>query len=469
MRLNTRFYAALFGFFVAFIGNAQTLSTLSNLKPRVDTTGEIVRAHQGCLLQSDGLFYLYGVDQSIQCYRSIDLNVWEPVAVNLKPNQEGIIHQPKVLYNQKTGYFVLWFLWVDAQGLSHYAVAKSKKPTGTFQLVHSDVKMFNQVDGLSSFNVFVDVDGIGYLAYTTERNLGVSVEVLSEDYLSSSLKNGGYFVSGYQVESMFARNGKYYVLMDKVNQFDIKGSGSRVYVSNRPLDSYVFRRNINRYPGTPAAILVDKKLEPNLYATIQKLQNGNYAPVELEFDAPVRLDCVKMVLFTGNRVQATPAVYDPIRTPVMEVQQWKNGGWVSIPSSQTAYTSSVYTIVSLRFSEVENQRLRIRFASAHNSTIFMNEIETSLHYVPVSIACQAYVCNLDDAHCLPRIPGQNIGVFPIRTKAGLHYIWMADLWGSASDNQTSHDYQYWSKPLEFSDFGDIEPLQWSDRWSLQFP
>jgi hypothetical protein len=65
---------------------------------------------------------------------------------------------------------------------------------------------------------------------------------------------------------------------------------------------------------------------------------------------------------------------------------------------------------------------------------------------------------------MPVIPAQQTYVMPLHTGDGIQYIWMGDLWGSASDNIKGHDYQYWSSPLIFKTNGDIEPMKWTDEW-----
>ena len=54
----------------------------------------------------------------------------------------------------------------------------------------------------------------------------------------------------------------------------------------------------------------------------------------------------------------------------------------------------------------------------------------------------------------------------LQSEKGEAFIWMGDLWGSASDNRKGHDYQYWSKPLEFNNDGTIRPLKWEDSWKF---
>jgi hypothetical protein len=56
---------------------------------------------------------------------------------------------------------------------------------------------------------------------------------------------------------------------------------------------------------------------------------------------------------------------------------------------------------------------------------------------------------------------------PLQTPTGTEYIWMGDLWGSASDNIKGHDYQYWSPPLRFRPDGTIMPMEFVDKWTLE--
>ena len=62
------------------------------------------------------------------------------------------------------------------------------------------------------------------------------------------------------------------------------------------------------------------------------------------------------------------------------------------------------------------------------------------------------------------IPAQQTFVMPLETTKGIEYIWMGDLWGSASDNVKGHDQQYWGRPLVFDADGNIEPMMWVDEW-----
>ena len=64
-----------------------------------------------------------------------------------------------------------------------------------------------------------------------------------------------------------------------------------------------------------------------------------------------------------------------------------------------------------------------------------------------------------DASGKPIIPAQQTYVAQLPTPRGLVYLWMGDRWGSRPDGIKGHDFQYWSRPLEFTEDGNIRPLQ----------
>jgi hypothetical protein len=439
--------------------------------------------HQGSLLAVDRSYYWYGVayrdgsafrpGHAFCCYRSENGVDWQEEGSLFQGFPQGKYRRPQVLYNAKNHTYVLWFWWCPQGGDGRYGVAVAKKPAGPFRLISAEVPVLNKVDGLGDFSVCADADGQAYLAYGTLRDRAVSVERLRSDYLSSTLENGQALVSGYDVLSFFRREGKYYLLLDKGDAYATQGTGMRVYVSNRPMDSYVFRRNINRYPGTPAPLAVDRALSPNLYVPLKKQSDGAFAPLEIEWEADTLFDGVKVVLFTGNRTRLPSDTlerpYAPIRLPGLEVQVWKNGGWVSVKSTQMAKTSSVYTLVDLRFDPVSGRRFRIRVATNHPYPVLVNEVEVSSRGKGLTLPLEAYVCDREDEACSPRVPLRLSGVFPLPTASGLRYCWMGDLWGSASDGIMAHDYTYWGAPLEFTPFGDVEPVRWSDAVGISLP
>lgn len=151
----------------------------------------------------------------------------------------SVIERPKMVYNEKTKKYIIWF---HADGPtetsnSNYAaasagVAVSDSPTGPFKFIDryrlntcpEDQKdYYPQSRGMArDMNLFVDDDGTAYIIYSSEENLTLYISKLNEEYtyLATKPENAVYGVDfirifpGAQREApaMFKRNGKYYLM-----------------------------------------------------------------------------------------------------------------------------------------------------------------------------------------------------------------------------------------------------------------
>lgn len=100
---------------------AEKTVTLSNLRPRIDTEGQIVDAHDGRITQFNGVFYWYGTaygntsgflkSNFYQCYSSTDLTSWKKESPLLKNAPTGVYYRPHVIFNAKTKKYILWYNW----------------------------------------------------------------------------------------------------------------------------------------------------------------------------------------------------------------------------------------------------------------------------------------------------------------------------------------------------------------------
>ena len=123
-----------------------------------DDKGVHVNAHGGGILYHDGTFYWYGENKSdttsaamvgIMCYSSKNLTDWKnegavlPVVTGDETSdiaQGCVMERPKVIYNEKTGKFVMWFhLELKGKGYAaaRSAVAVADSPTGPFKYLRS--------------------------------------------------------------------------------------------------------------------------------------------------------------------------------------------------------------------------------------------------------------------------------------------------------------------------------------------
>jgi hypothetical protein len=455
---------------------AEQTVTLSNLRPRLDTDGQVVDVQRGSIAAFDGSYFWYGTasdlnpgTESFSYYRSNDLNTWQQSGSLLQNPPKGRLGQARVGYDAGTKKYILWFTWFPNPDKPSIGVATARNPAGPFQLLKADVPLAQGLSRSADFDLFKDEDGRFFLVYTNSDDR-VVVEPLAAGGLSSTLRNGGPVTDEGGSPSLFKRMGKYYLLLAPDARNTTLGSGVRVYRSDRPTDGYVRRNDINRFPGSPAPMLVDGVLSPNLYTTVRKNNNAMFVPIQLEFQSDTTCNTLKIIQFTGGRSQLLgDSTVEPIRAPSFELQYWKNGYWIPLRLNQKSMSSSVYTLLDFRFDPIRTRRLRLVCAKNYPSSLRLNEIEVSMNQEIRSVGSQAFLLDKDVSACALQIPGSQSSVLTLTTATGIQYIWLADLWGSASDNNQGHDYHYWGSPLEFDPKGDIETMKWVDNWRVRLP
>lgn len=230
---------------------------ISNTEPRRDVNGEIVDAHDGCLLFLDGRYYLYGtaygksagfgINNRFRVYSSPDLERWSFEGELLQAPPDGVYYRPYVAYNPKTRKYVLWYNWYPKLWDGQVGVAVSDTPVGPFTIANPNVRLSQAAHRPGDGSLFVDDDGAGYFIYTViGQNHAVRIERLTPDFLGSSAEVSEVLGAGSEAPAMFRHSGRYYVLFDKTCCFCPGGSGARVFVASKPLGPYTERPNINR-------------------------------------------------------------------------------------------------------------------------------------------------------------------------------------------------------------------------------
>lgn len=216
-----------------------------------DNNGQHINAHGGGLLYHNDKYYWFGEHKSenttsalvgITCYSSLDLVNWtyESVALPVSTNPESditngsVMERPKVIYNNETDKFVMWFhLELKGRGYeaARAAVAVSDNVTGPYTFVESkrinpslypldmsdDIRnmqlkpddyktwwtpeWYKAVDnGLfvkrdltggqmsRDMTLYVDDDGVAYHIYSSEENLTLHIAELTNNYLDHTGK-----------------------------------------------------------------------------------------------------------------------------------------------------------------------------------------------------------------------------------------------------------------------------------------
>lgn len=165
-----------------------------------DTGGQAINAHGGCIQWSDGYYYWFGEYRNggksagISCYRSKDLYNWEKLSLAVTPTgtktDDGTdiasgrtMERPKVVYNARTGKWVMWFHWENGSdyGQAKCAVLTADQVQGPYKL--QAVFRPNDCDSRDQ-TLFLDDDGNAYHVYSTKMNSNTNCERLSDDFLS---------------------------------------------------------------------------------------------------------------------------------------------------------------------------------------------------------------------------------------------------------------------------------------------
>ena len=187
--------------------------TISNTKPRLDTAGKIMDAHDSKIIHLNGLYYWFAAsygeckepkgengcsnvsvgncgfktNHNVTLFTSSDLVTWTNAgkvfgALGNLP-KSSVLFAPKTVYNRKTNEFVMWFNYIIGDfSHSYYGVAASKSAYGPFEVKVPVVNTTRYQDN-GDENLFVDDNGEGYLIYTSiANNHGISIERLSHDF-----------------------------------------------------------------------------------------------------------------------------------------------------------------------------------------------------------------------------------------------------------------------------------------------
>lgn len=241
-----------------------------------DDRGVHINAHGGGILYHEGTYYWFGEHKGersnaalvgVTCYSSTDLYNWksEGIALSVSENPESpivkgsTIERPKVIYNAKTGKFVMYFhLELKGRGYeaAHVAVAVSDQVTGPYNLVKSgrvnagvwpmnmteeqrtstvQPSEFEQwwtpewmaalKEGLllrrdfeggqmsRDMTLFVDDDGKAYHIYASEENLTLHIAELTDDFLGHTgnyvrVEPGGH----NEAPAVFKKGGQYFMI-----------------------------------------------------------------------------------------------------------------------------------------------------------------------------------------------------------------------------------------------------------------
>jgi len=262
-----------------------------------DTDGRHIQAHGGQVVTTEEngetVYYWYGEDRTngywnspgVSVYRSTDAMNWtnlgnalrsistrdelltpyfddlydtvdddgaertekvDALAYHLNSTRESddtaIFERPKVMHNDKTGKWVMWW-HADGRiepGGSTYArsmaaVAVADSPTGPFRMTGA-FRMPNRTDYQAcsqyavpgqarDMTVFQDDDGTGYIAYSSEENSSLYIAELNDDYTNVVKTTGTDTLAVNQ----YSEDGRYpYVFADGTADAPVRGEDFQI-------------------------------------------------------------------------------------------------------------------------------------------------------------------------------------------------------------------------------------------------
>ena len=185
--------ALLFAALITGRAQEENWTTIRNGVEWTDTEGYIVQAHGGNFLEHGGRWYLIGEDRArswnpdVNLYSTDDFQTWKFEGKIIKNHvthealgDTRMIERPKLMYNEKTGKFVVWCHWEARNySASEAAVFESDSVAGPYECVWTG----RPCDTKSrDCNVFVDNDGLAYFISTTDENTNLGLFRLSDDY-----------------------------------------------------------------------------------------------------------------------------------------------------------------------------------------------------------------------------------------------------------------------------------------------
>ena len=239
----------------------------------LDNNGVAINAHGGGILYHDGRYYWFGEHKTegeggnranvgVHCYSSKNLYDWRDEGIALAVDPEGsgspiekgcILERPKVIYNEQTGKFVMWFhLELKDRGYAAAmsGVAVSDNITGPYKFLNagrvnagkwplnvseqtrqaaeaisegkeaeipeSDRFLVRDFEGgqmARDMTLFVDDDGKAYHIYASEENQTLQIAELTDDYTAHSGRYVRAFVGrSMEAPAIFKHDGKYYMI-----------------------------------------------------------------------------------------------------------------------------------------------------------------------------------------------------------------------------------------------------------------
>ncbi len=241
---------------------------------RLDTAGNVINASDGGILCVDGVYHWYGLklrplpfakngeggqvtDTGVVMYASRDLATWEYEGVILACTDEENsplrapmrFERPKIIYNARTGKYVLWCHYVAypgdhgyTPGTSEAGIAVCDSVNGQYRFVGTTRLISDGFGLVRDSTLFQDEDGSAYFIFDRqvsdrfnkvlapfERCL--HIVKLTDDYLAPTAEYARIDAAdGREAPCLFKRNGVYYMITSGLTGWEF--NAARYFVSD---------------------------------------------------------------------------------------------------------------------------------------------------------------------------------------------------------------------------------------------
>lgn len=203
-------------------------------QPWLDTNGQRIQAHGGCVIYVDGTFYWYGENKEkslseydiwhwgVRLYSSVDLYNWKDEGLIMlpRPDEPGhplhpnsMMERPHILYNDMTKKYVLWMKIMRTDG-QYMTIATSDTIKGPFEIVNMKLHPGGMDSG--DFDLVKFEDGHAVIVFEKVHSAMIVMD-LTEDYLNVTDHYTVHYERPYppyvrEALAVFFRKGKGYVI-----------------------------------------------------------------------------------------------------------------------------------------------------------------------------------------------------------------------------------------------------------------
>lgn len=243
-------------------------------KEWLDTAGKPIQAHGASIYQEKDTYYWIGENKEftdgknkkiwtwgIRMYSSKDLYNWEDCGLIVEPdvkNKKSPLHpsrkmdRPHLLFNKRTGKYILWLKYFDKG--CHYTILSADSLKGPYRIVNECLRPYGRKAG--DYDLAVDeATGQGYL-YCEVDHTDVIAARLNDSYTDVT-GEPEIIYQGYkpplsrEAVTHLVRNGKHYIITSGMTGYI--PNPSEVAVSDDWMTGYQIQGNPHRKDESSAS------------------------------------------------------------------------------------------------------------------------------------------------------------------------------------------------------------------------